>query len=616
MEIRKIQAKKPRVALMLQDWFPAYGGEQVLVARLAVFLVEEGYEVDILTRGGKGKLSKDEKELEKLPGLRVKRMGPLFLLLSFLHLLLHGKKYALVHAHSTGAAMSMKAASWITRVPSLFTVHNNHVFEKRWSLRKILDRIMSMETLFSQEISISERFLKAVNVNEHVLVIPPGVDVHLFDEVETQAKKGFNILYVGRLEYSKGLDVLLKIMNKIDGTLHIVGEGPEETRLRNQAANLINVTFHGKKTGEARRKLYKNADCFVLPSRVDGLPYELLEACAAGLPILATDVGDHRKVVLENTNGHLVHPDDPEELAYYLGQFASNPHLKEMGLASYELVEQEYDWTEMLEKNLRVYEQLQRPKEGKEYKIWDLPGIWLKQQRFKDKKVSKKKLKFCLTVDLEAADHSLEYLEEFFEHYEDFCKSSDLKSSLFITEEVLNTFKNNVLEFQTEGHEIGVKAVAEEWQDGPERKKTLRRMHEMLSEQGWKDVRMFRAPTTVSDKDLDAIHQMGFESLPVTEDPKPHIDWESGVPSGQNLVMDLNNFLELSQEELLEAVIRIRTHQEENGMPPYVIFQASSWELRGENFSELSRRLAFLKENMKVEFLTLSEFCKSCSVTA
>lgn len=612
MEIRKIQAKKPRVALMLKDWFPAYGGEQVLVARLALFLVEEGYEVDILTRGSKGKLSKDEKELEKLPGLRVKRMGPFFLPLSLLHLLFKGKKYALVHAHSTGAAMSMKAASWLTGVPTLFTVHNNHVFEKRWSLKKILDRVMSMETLFSQEISISERFLKAVNVNEHVLVIPPGVDVHLFDKVETQSKKGFNILYVGRLEYSKGLDVLLKVMNKVEGTLHIVGEGPEENRLKLQAANLINVTFHGKKTGEARRKLYKNADCFVLPSRVDGLAYELLEACAAGLPILATNVGDHRKVVLENTNGHLVHPEDAEELAYYLGQFASNPHLKEMGLASYELVEQEYDWTEMLQKNLRVYEQLQRPKEGKEYKFWDLPMLWLKQRRFKKAKVSRKTLKFCLTVDLEAAeDHSTEYLEEFFKHYEGFCKNGDLKSSLFATEEVLTNFKDEVLAFQTSGHEVGMKASADEWQDGPERKKTLRKMNEMLSEQGWKNVRMFRAPTNVSDKDLDAIHQMGFESLPVTEDPKPHIDWESGLPSGQSLHMNLKNFLELSEEKLLEAVHRIRAHQEEHGIPPYIIFQAVSWELRGENFSELSRRLAFLKEHMKVEFLTLSEFCKA-----
>lgn len=617
MEIRKIQVKKPKIALMVGDWFPAYGGEQVLIAHLALGLIDEGYEVDILTQGNSGQLSKEEKDLEKTPGLRVLRMGPLYLILSALYLLWKGKQYNLVHAHSTGSAMAMKMASWFTRVPSVFTVHNNHVFEAAWSFNKILDRIMSMETKYSQEISISERFLKAVNVNESVLVIPPGVDLHLFDEVESLGKKGFNFLYVGRLEYSKGLDLLLKAMGTVEGTLHIVGEGPEEKRLKAQAAHLINVSFHGKKTGEARRKLYKNADCFVLPSRVDGLPYELLEACAASLPILATDVGDHRKVVLENVNGHLVHANDVEELSYYLNQLMTSPHLKAMGQASYELVEQEYDWHDTLEKHYRLYEQIQTTKAPSRFKPWQVPLLWLQERRFRNAKLSKEPLQFCLTVDLEVGpDLDLEALEDFFEPFLEFCKKGEFSASLLATKEVLEEYLDELQESQNRGHEIGVKAQSSEWQDGPEKRKLLRQLNELLSVQGWKGVRMFRAPAEVNEKDLELIHQMGFENLPVSEDPKIRFAWEGALPKMRKSPMDLEHFLQMENSELLEAVVRIRAQAEAHGLMPYLIFQASSTSLRGEKFTELAKRLAFLKEHMEVEFLTLSEFCKSCSVTA
>ena len=252
MEIRKIKRNKPRIALILDTWFPVHTGEQVYTAKLAGALANEhGYEVDILTRNIEGRSSAEQMEIEGIEGsVRVKKFGwkshpwNLFLQLAyvlwvFVYLVWKGKSYRLYHAQSATAAIAMKAAYWFTGVPTLVTVHSSHVFGKRWTLRKIVHRVMFMETKYAQEISISESFLKAVNVNEHVLVVPYGVNTEPFDAIESRRSPDqFNVLFVGRLDRQKGVDVLLRAAQKVidsngfiqshkDFMLHLAGEGPD-----------------------------------------------------------------------------------------------------------------------------------------------------------------------------------------------------------------------------------------------------------------------------------------------------------------------------------------------------------------------------------------------------
>jgi glycosyltransferase involved in cell wall biosynthesis len=655
MEIRKIQRRKPRIAMIMDTWFPVHTGEQVYCAKLAEALANEhGFEVDIYTRAIDGKLTAEEHAVEDMEAIRVKRFGfsshpwNLFMQLwfiagTFFSLLRAGRSYRAYHAHTATSAVAMKMASWFTRVPTLLTVHGNNVFQRSWTLRKIIHRIMFLETKYSQEISIAENFLKAPNVNDPVLVIPYGVDTTPFEEMSSEKDpQRFNVLFVGRLDTLKGVDVLLDAAKRVidsngfiqshkDFQLHLAGNGPDRKMLEERAARLgiaKYVRFHGLVSGDALVKLYKSSDLFVLPSRSEALPFAALEACAARLPLLATNVGDLRKLVFENSNGHLVEPDDVEELAYYLEHFASNPHLESMGQASYDLVSQEYTWDSTVQKMLRVYDSVMQAKviqeiEQKEVLVSpiQLPFVLLKARASRVPHKGKSPLRFCMTVDLEQESaHELpredSVLVPFLERFSEFCAQWRMPSTLFIQSDLLEPFAEELLSLHEGGHEVGVKLTKAEWVSLPSRKRALRAVRERLEANGFKDVRMLRAPLDLDDEeDLDLAHEAGFEFLPVSEDPDPSLAWKWGLPHGRMIKMNMEEVLKMSDEHFLAGVNRLRSYQKHHGMEPYLIF---GWSVKespsGEAFTELAKKLTFLKQHMDLEFMTLSQFCKSCTL--
>ncbi len=650
MEIRKIAQHKPRVALLLDTWFPVHTGEQVYASRLARALVEEGgYHVDVFTRAIGGHLSPEERSVETLPGVKVRRLGwkshPWNLIMHawymgrvFFSLLFAGQRYSIYHANSATTAIPMKMASWFTRVPTILTVHANHVLDRTWTLRKVVHRVMFLETRYTQEISISEQFLKAQNINDPVLVIPYGVDTDPFDALqETKHPEQFHALYVGRLDLAKGLDVLLKAVQKIvdstgfirsqrDFQLHLVGQGPDRAFLEGLTAQLgleKYVRFHGLLGGEALIRRYLASDLFVLPSRAEALPFSVLEACAARLPILATQVGDLRNLVLENRNGHLVEPGDVEELAYYLEQFVGNPHLARLGEASYELVRQEYTWDSTVEKTLRVYDSLRQKQEHPSVSTSSefisplaLPVALLRARAARRPYRGRKALRFCLTVNLnpmtlDTLPHEDAVLVPFLERFTEFCAQWSIPSTVFFQTELLEPFHEEILALQEGGHEVGLRLGSNDWSSLPVRKKALRTARETLNRLDIK-ARMVHLPADPKQEDLELLHSNGFEFLPVSEDPDPLIEWRKSLPVGRIVRMNIGTFLKDVPEAFLQRIHRLCAYQKHHGMDPFLIFE---WDLEeeagGEAFTELAKKFSFLKEHMDLEFMTLDQFCKS-----
>lgn len=127
----------------------------------------------------------------------------------------------------------------------------------------------------------------------------------------------FHIGWVGRLSREKGADVLIRAAAELtDLPFHIsmVGDGPERDRLRNIAAELSiadRISWHGTVPNAAL--LFPAFDLFVLSSHTEGTPIVLLEAMAAGVPIVATRVGGVPDVVTD-AEAMLVPPDDPDSL--------------------------------------------------------------------------------------------------------------------------------------------------------------------------------------------------------------------------------------------------------------------------------------------------------------
>jgi len=643
MEIRKIKQRKIRVALLIDTWFPVHGSPQAHVAKLAQVLSEEyGYEVDILTRHMKGHLTREEKAVEGLPGVHVHKLTswrPLYWLVVFFWLLFSGKRYHVYHAHNAMVAIFMKMVCWITKIPTLVTVHEHMIFQRRWSLLKIIDRVAFLETKYSREISVTEKFLKAKNVNDQVLVIPNGIDPTPFDEVKNQASnERFEALYVGPLTYAKGVDILLNavkslidstefIKSRKDFVLHIVGQGPELPNLRRMAEDLgINkyLRFYAKLSEEALIDRYKSSHLFVLPSRWDGLSLSLLQACAARLPILATDVGDHRRLVLENTNGHLVPIEDAKELSYYMEHFALNPQLTQMGENSRALVEQEYNWESSMNKNLRVYESIvdrvEEERSGARWVMpWKLPFIKFQEREWLKPLKKKDKLRFCVTMNVEESPDTEAFLKRAFE----FAKTLEIPLTFFFDEKLLEELAHPIKELQALGHEVGVKLPKGVWGSVPEQKKSLRQLQDSLADLSLSGLRMVRPPRELNEASLELIHEHGFEYLPVSEDPVTKLEWHYALPFGRHIRMDLEHVLNLEDSELLEVVGHIQRYWKAHGMVPFIVFEAHSWEFTsqndenhasGENFSRLAQALAAVDRNLDVEYLSLSDFCKSCSL--
>lgn len=128
------------------------------------------------------------------------------------------------------------------------------------------------------------------------------------------------VLFVGRLAEKKGVTYLIQAVKKLDVILVIVGEGPLEKQLRNEAKELRNVIFLGAKTHEELKVLYASADIFAAPSVTakdgdkEGVPTTILEAMASGLPVVASESSGIPEVVVDGETGYLTKERNVEEL--------------------------------------------------------------------------------------------------------------------------------------------------------------------------------------------------------------------------------------------------------------------------------------------------------------
>lgn len=139
------------------------------------------------------------------------------------------------------------------------------------------------------------------------------------------------VTIVARLDPIKNIPCLLRAMDKVvqqrpDGLLLVVGDGPLRNALAEQAADLgigPRVRFLG--TRHDVPALLEASDLLVLPSFSEGLSMTLIEGGAAGLPLIASDVGGNNELVQDGVNGLLVPVDDSDALASAITRIIAEP---------------------------------------------------------------------------------------------------------------------------------------------------------------------------------------------------------------------------------------------------------------------------------------------------
>ena len=235
-----------------------------------------------------------------------------------------------VHAHFAG--MAARTAFWIGKffpITFSFTAHANDIFAPRdyeISLDKLVDaaRVIVTETDYAAQF-LRQRF---PDRGDRIHRIYNGLDLAPFVRADFSSIPPL-IVAVGRLIAKKGFADLIRACRLLmergkSFRCEIIGEGPLEAELREQIAQLDLqdcVELLGAKPQHEIRECLATASAFVLPSVVDpdggmdNLPTVIMEAMAAGLPIISTATGGIPEMVIQNETGFLVPPGDVAALA-------------------------------------------------------------------------------------------------------------------------------------------------------------------------------------------------------------------------------------------------------------------------------------------------------------
>ena len=191
-------------------------------------------------------------------------------------------------------------------------------------------------------------------------VIHNGVDLEFFHPPEVPPTK-LNLLFVGRIVYQKGLDLLFDALSDLldlPWQLILVGDGPARNTLQEQAAALDleeRITFLGWKSRHELQQLYQEASIFVFPSRDEGMPNAVLEAMAASLPVIASDIAGNEELIQEGVTGLLVLKEDRVLLSQAIHELLIDTTKREQfGRAARKRVETLYSWTKATQEYRQV----------------------------------------------------------------------------------------------------------------------------------------------------------------------------------------------------------------------------------------------------------------------
>jgi glycosyltransferase involved in cell wall biosynthesis len=248
--------------------------------------------------------------------------------------------------------------------------------KKNWTLW--LDRLtfgLSLGYVSNSQAAID--FLTAHGYDRRKFwLIHNGIDIEPFyerseaekDAIKREYELPFNkpiITSVANLRPPKGHEYLIQALHELkrenpDFLTLLVGDGPLRGKLEELVRDLglkEQVHFLGSRDREDIPEILAITDIFVLPSLWEGLPTAIIEAMAAGCPVVATAVAGTPEVVMDRETGFLVNSRDPEALAQKIAKLLEDPQLRrKMGEAGVKRVEEHFT----LEKMAQNYEALYR----------------------------------------------------------------------------------------------------------------------------------------------------------------------------------------------------------------------------------------------------------------
>lgn len=265
------------------------------------------------------------------------------------------------HLHAQFVDAASTVALVAARLLDLPFSVTNHTAYNPYLLREKLRHAAFFVSISEQDRRLLRRQGRGTGFGK-IRVVRQGIDPDAFGRPAESAapRRGgpVRILSVAALREKKGHHVLLAAAERlaaagVEFELTIVGEGPERTRLEALAARPSlagRVHLAGAEGPERVRERLHEADLFVLAAvraqngDTDGVPISLMEAMAAGVPVVSTWIAGIPELIRDGVDGRLARPDDPEGLARILGELFADPAARERyGAAGRARVRTDYD---------------------------------------------------------------------------------------------------------------------------------------------------------------------------------------------------------------------------------------------------------------------------------
>ncbi|MGD2065244.1 MAG: glycosyltransferase family 4 protein [Dehalococcoidia bacterium] len=371
-----------RVALVGDEYYPDIGGAPQYALELSLRLAKSGIEIVVITHLHPGQL-----EEEEIDGVKIKRVkgwvlnhphrtfSPLLFCRCYKYIL--DEKFDVVHGldvYSTMAIMVIPFAR-IFRIPCVLTCHTARGSAFQIFLQRVLGWMFRVGNRLIAVSQASARFSYLLGFSERsVTVVPNGVDLSCFngkiDPFAMREELGIGdepiVATALRLIKGKSPELLISAFARVlkvipSAKLVIAGSGQEEDNLSRQSKdlNIINSVFMmGKLPKERVAQLMAAANVFVLPSKMESFGLTLLEASAAGVPVVCANAGGIPEVFRDGFDALLYPPGDDDAMAKAMIRLIQDKELAKKLSANAVDTANKFTWERTAEQTLQVYEEV------------------------------------------------------------------------------------------------------------------------------------------------------------------------------------------------------------------------------------------------------------------
>ena len=350
------------------------GGTEISAYNIAKHLAIRGHEVHVITSLDEG-LPKQSREI----GFSIYRVSfpkiPLVgILLYWLKILFTIRKINPDIVHVQGITLTATVGlinNILFRKTYIIYARGSDIYFS-WKYKSIIIKhIFNRSTAVIALTSNLKEKIREINKKD-VFVVPNGVDLDKFDKLvdrySLRSKMGISakdkvLLFVGTLKPVKGVKYLIRAMSIIKDfdenvKLLIVGDGEEKEYLIHLTKRLHlddSISFIGKVPNEKVPHYMHVSDLLVQPSISEGFPVVILEAMAAGLPIVTTNVTGLPEIVCNLKNGLLVEPKNSEDIADKVLLIIHNKGLQKTFSNNNKKKVRQYSWQEVVKKIEKLY---------------------------------------------------------------------------------------------------------------------------------------------------------------------------------------------------------------------------------------------------------------------